>query len=528
MPKAGKSRACLHGDCIKRPRVRQSLTFYAHPVPLGLVRPAGPGIIRRTAQERSAERCQRPPWADNSVSEPDGMVKVTRTQQCPICGAAEPLSARTCRQCGARLTATPSSALPAVEPARPRQLSPLAFDPTRGDDDLYLGDLSGRMWRLLLVGLLAFVALLVLGVLLLFDRGRGKDDLGQNALPTAPPTSTPRILTPAVTATPTSNIIISLPTVTPMPPTATPTPTVTPCYQTAQQGDTVLGMAYRCGHRDLAVVDLILDINGMDSPQELQLGQTLEIPWPTPTPVPGQETPTAEAVAETGDIAPALTPTLRLNQFGTPDALAKYENIEPTLRPGHAWHIVSEDETILSIAYTYDTTIEVLSQINPEIPFLQCDYGDPTGGPNCVVLLSIGQRVRVPVPLPSPTPTLTPAGTFTPTPSATPTINAPYPLSPEDGARFAADQLVTLRWGSTGTLARQERYIVHVRDLHTGQEYTASVAELSYVLPGGWQPADRNRHTFEWWIAVGTLDEQGAVLSERFATAPRRFTWDSR
>jgi len=456
------------------------------------------------------------------------MVKVTRTQQCPICGAAEPLSARTCRQCGARLTATPSSALPAVEPARPRQLSPLAFDPTRGDDDLYLGDLSGRMWRLLLVGLLAFVALLVLGVLLLFDRGRGKDDLGQNALPTAPPTSTPRILTPAVTATPTSNIIISLPTVTPMPPTATPTPTVTPCYQTAQQGDTVLGMAYRCGHRDLAVVDLILDINGMDSPQELQLGQTLEIPWPTPTPVPGQETPTAEAVAETGDIAPALTPTLRLNQFGTPDALAKYENIEPTLRPGHAWHIVSEDETILSIAYTYDTTIEVLSQINPEIPFLQCDYGDPTGGPNCVVLLSIGQRVRVPVPLPSPTPTLTPAGTFTPTPSATPTINAPYPLSPEDGARFAADQLVTLRWGSTGTLARQERYIVHVRDLHTGQEYTASVAELSYVLPGGWQPADRNRHTFEWWIAVGTLDEQGAVLSERFATAPRRFTWDSR
>ncbi len=528
MPKAGKSRACLQGDCTKRPRVRQSLTLYAHPVPLGLVRPAGPGIIRRTAQERSAERCQRPPWADNSVSEPDGMVKVTRTQQCPICGAAEPLSARTCRQCGARLTATPSSALPAVEPARPRQLSPLAFDPTRGDDDLYLGDLSGRMWRLLLVGLLAFVALLVLGVLLLFDRGRGKDDLGQNALPTAPPTSTPRILTPAVTATPTSNIIISLPTVTPMPPTATPTPTVTPCYQTAQQGDTVLGMAYRCGHRDLAVVDLILDINGMDSPQELQLGQTLEIPWPTPTPVPGQETPTAEAVAETGDIAPALTPTLRLNQFGTPDALAKYENIEPTLRPGHAWHIVSEDETILSIAYTYDTTIEVLSQINPEIPFLQCDYGDPTGGPNCVVLLSIGQRVRVPVPLPSPTPTLTPAGTFTPTPSATPTINAPYPLSPEDGARFAADQLVTLRWGSTGTLARQERYIVHVRDLHTGQEYTASVAELSYVLPGGWQPADRNRHTFEWWIAVGTLDEQGAVLSERFATAPRRFTWDSR
>lgn len=382
------------------------------------------------------------------------------------------------------------------------------------------------MWRLLLVGLAAFLALLVLGALFLASQWTDSGGSLGKTTPTAPPTSTPRTLTPVITATPTVNIMMALPTVTPMPPSATPTPTVTPCYQTAQQGDTVLGMAYRCGHRGMAVVDIILEINGMDSPEELQLGQTLEIPWPTPTP--GPETPTAEAVAETGADGPALTPTLRLNQFGTPDTLAKYDNIEPTLRPGHAWHIVSEGETILSIAYQYGTDIEVLSQINPEIPFLQCDYGDPTGGPNCTVLLSIGQRVRVPVPLPSPTPTLTPAGTLTPTPSATPTINAPYPLSPEDGARFAADQLVTLRWGSTGTLARRERYIVHVRDLDTGQEYTAPVAELSYILPGGWQPADGKRHTFEWWVTVGTLDEQGTVTSERMATTPRRFTWDSR
>ncbi|MGQ9850568.1 MAG: LysM peptidoglycan-binding domain-containing protein [Aggregatilineaceae bacterium] len=453
---------------------------------------------------------------------------MTRTQQCPICGAIEPLSEQTCRQCGARLTGEPlppSSA--SMGSGLPRTAPPLALDPSRGDDDLYLSDLSKRMWRLLLVGLLAFVLLLVSGALILASRWPGSTGSAATS-PTAPPTATPRALAPAVTATPTQNIMMSLPTVTPMPPTATPTPTVTPCYQTAGQGDTVLGMAYRCGHRDMAVVDLILEINNMKSPQELQLGQTLEIPWPTPTPVPGQETPAVEADAEIGEDVPDLTPTLRLNQFGTPDTLARYENIEPTLRPGHAWHIVTEGETILSIAYDYDTTIEVLSQINPEIPFLQCDYGDPTGGPNCVVLLSIGQRVRVPVPLPSPTPTFTPAGTLTPTPSATPTINAPYPLSPDDGARFAADQLVTLRWGSTGTLAKQERYIVHVRDLQTGQEYMAPVAELSYVLPGGWQPADGNRHAFEWWVAVGTLDAQGAVTAERYATTPRRFTWESR
>lgn len=455
------------------------------------------------------------------------MSKATRSQKCPICGAIEPVSARVCGECGARLTGTPLSAAASSGQAQLRPV-PFTLDSSRGDDDLYLGNLRGRMWRLVLVGLLAFVGLLLIGALVLSNRWAGNSFSAGAASPTAPPTSTPRALIPGVTATPTPDIMMSLPTVTPMPPTSTPTPTVTPCYQTAQQGDTVLGMAYRCGHRDLSVVDLILQINNMKSPQELQLGQTLEIPWPTSTPAPGQETPTVEPEAETGDNAPELTPTLRLNEFGTPDVLAKYENIEPTLRPGHAWHIVEEGETILSIAYTYDTTLEVLSQINPEIPFLQCDYGDPTGGPNCVVLLSIGQRVRVPVPLPSPTPTLTPAGTLTPTPSATPTVNAPYALSPDDGARFAADQLVTLRWGSTGTLGKQERYSVHVRDLDTGQEYMATVAETSYVLPGGWQPADRKRHTFEWWIAVASVDEQGTVLSERHATPPRRFTWDSR
>jgi hypothetical protein len=87
---------------------------------------------------------------------------------------------------------------------------------------------------------------------------------------------------------------------------------------------------------------------------------------------------------------------------------------------------------------------------------------------------------------------------------------------------------VTLRWGSTGTLGAQERYIVRVRDLDTGQEYTAAVAETSYILPGGWQPRDRNRHTFEWRIAVGEIDERGMVVTEQYATEPRRFTWESR
>ncbi len=454
------------------------------------------------------------------------------SQKCSLCGAIQPISARTCAICGAALTGEPL-AVPVLEAKTPRQRGPASrYDSGAGDDDLYAGDLSGRMWRLLLA--VGIVAVLLLGVGLGLAVARwvagGGDGTGPRtegiAAPTAPPTSTPRVATPA--HTPTRDAMMSLPTVTPMPPTATPTPTITPCYQTAQQGDTVLGMAYRCGHRELAIVDVILEINGMENPQELQLGQTLEIPWPTPTPVPGQELTVTAEDAEPEAEAPEAAATLRVNVFGTPDALAKYENIEPTLRPGQAWHVVEPGQTILGIAFTYDTSIETLSQINPEIPFLQCDYGDPTGGPNCVVMIYERQRVRVPVPLPTPTLSPTPGGTLTPTPSPTPTFNAPYVLGPEDGARFATDQLVTLRWGSTGTLGAQERYIVRVRDLDTGQKYTAAVAETSYILPGGWQPRDRNRHTFEWRIAVGEIDERGMVVTEQYATEPRRFTWESR
>jgi LysM repeat protein len=307
--------------------------------------------------------------------------------------------------------------------------------------------------------------------------------------------------------------------------------------QTAQEGDTVYGMAIRCGHQDLAIVDTILDINDMDSPTELQLGQVLEIPWPTPTPGgPPTEAPASSDTGdgETGAVLPdgadqvAVVSDVPVNEFGTPDLLATYQTAEPTLRPGQAWHTVQSGETIMGIAYDYDTSVETLSQINPEIPFLQCDFGELYGGPNCSVMLIEGQQLRVPVPLPTFTFTPSPEGTLTPTPTPTATFNAPYLVAPEDGAHFNADQMVTVRWNGTGTLASNERYLVRVQDVDTGNEYTATVTGQTYVLPGGWQPSDRNRHTFEWTVAVATVDDSMNVLTEDHATDPRQFTWDSR
>lgn len=478
-------------------------------------------------------------------------------QECPICGAVQPLSARTCSICGAVLPGERTPILPQEAVERPDKAAKRPrYDPAVGDDDLYTGDLSGRLWRLMLVGAVVLAMGIGLGIGLLIARWNDDDGSdGQNAFveslagtataqgnmaerdaadtmlqsSTAPPTSTPR-----GGGTPTVDMFMVMPTVTPLPPTATATPTPGPCYQTAQTGDTVLGMAMRCGHRDMAIIDTILEINGMRSPEELQLGQTLEIPWPTPTPGPPTEVPSEEAVdGAAGEETSLAVPTSttgaeRVNEFGTPDALAYYQSIEPTLRPGLAWHQVAAGDTIMGIAYMYEASVETLSQINPEIPFRQCDYGLQYGGENCSVMLYEGQRLRVPVPIPTSTPTPTPHGTFTPTPTATPTFNAPYPLRPEDGRRFMRDEIVTLRWGSTGTLAEGQQYIVRVLDLESDEEHVAFSSETLFQLPDGWQPSDGERHTFEWMVSVGVVDTQQRVTSEDYLTEPRRFTWESR
>jgi LysM repeat protein len=463
-------------------------------------------------------------------------------QQCPICGARQPLSARKCSICGAVMPGelTLVAQVPPV-PERAAKGAASHYDPAVGDDDLYAGGLSGRLWRPVVLGCVALALLFGLGIglavgLVYWDGHPGGQEARVESIgterSTAPPTATLREgMFVTMIASPTQVMSLGLATVTPAPPTPTDSPTPGPCYQTAQQGDTVFGMAIRCGHRDMAIVDLILEINKMKSAQELQIGQTLEIPWPTPTP--GGE-PTREQSTDSGtgggnDQSTSETVAqVQVNEFGTPDLLATYQTAEPTLRPGQAWHTVQSGETMLSIAIDYDTTIEVLSQINPEVPFLQCDFGSPSGGPNCSVMVYPGQRVRVPVPLPTTTPTPSPAGTLTLTPSATATFNAPYLLAPPDNAHFRSDEIVTLRWGGTGTLAAEERYVVRVRDLTTGQSYVAAILDTTYILPGGWQPSDGNQHTFEWSISVAQVDAQDNILNEDHVTDARRFTWDSR
>ncbi len=128
------------------------------------------------------------------------MSELRSTQQCPICGAEQPRSARKCSICGAVLPGelTPLVLPPPVEEKPKRGMRP-RYDPAIGEDDLFVGDLTGRMWRLVLVAGIGLALLLGLGLGLLVARWSDEDNPGPRTEAindpnhaTAPPTATLR------------------------------------------------------------------------------------------------------------------------------------------------------------------------------------------------------------------------------------------------------------------------------------------------------------------------------------------------
>ena len=218
-----------------------------------------------------------------------------------------------------------------------------------------------------------------------------------------------------------------LPTVTATPwpsPTASYTPTRTPCVQPVRSGDSLIALVARCGHRDLDVIALVLELNNLASAGLLQVGQSLDIPWPTTTAAPGV-TAARPAATDAGRDTVVSADAAPATRFSGAPALAT-----PTLQAGVQWHRVSAGETIVGVAWRYGTDLKVLSELNPEVTFSQCDFGQASGGPSCVVTVYENQRLRVPAPTPTPTMSPTPSGIASATP--TPVINAPAAYSPPD------------------------------------------------------------------------------------------------
>lgn len=406
-----------------------------------------------------------------------------------------------------------------------RKARPANYDTLQGDADLYEGVFRRRAGAVVFGGALVFAVVVCAALAVLFG-GQFLSSIG------APFGDATHSITPLPThdgqadalssatlpfvVTNTSRPGPAFATVTLAPPTETLTPTPGPCIRQVGSGDTLLGLAASCGHRDLSIIDVIVATNSLSAPEAILAGQEIIIPWPTPTPDPNQPNAPTEAAA--------------IND-GTEDTpqnleIAAVPGIIPTetLQPGVEWHTVRLNETMLSIAFQYGANAEILSQLNPEVPFLQCDFSLDSGGPRCIVQLIEGQRIRVPAPTPTPTIPPTPSGSETPTPSATPTFNAPSALSPGDRALFQRDQLITLRWVTTGTLGPNDVYRVRVRDLTVGQEYTGDTRELFFIVRPEWQGTDARRHEYEWSVSVINLEQPDVPI---FTTDTRFFLWES-
>ncbi len=432
---------------------------------------------------------------------------------CPICGAVSHPNALVCATCGTSLAEVTPDA-----DNRPRAARLPNYDHRFGETDLSEAEVR-RSGELLftVAGALALVVLCA-GALALALPGV----IGAAATPTpdsqvlAESTSSLDSILITNTAPPTNPMVLA--TVTPAPPTATPEPTQGPCEYVIQAGDDLITLAWHCGHRSLDILPAILALNDLSAPEAIQVGQTILIPRPTPTVDPDAALiPTA-----TGAAAADVAAMFVAEANATPPTATLFPTA--TLLPGIMWHIVQPQESMVSIMYQYFTTAEVLAQINPEVAFSLCDFQFDTGGDSCTVLLQPGQRLRVPAPTPTPTLSPTPSGSETATPTATATFNAPSALSPNDRVRFAVDQIITLRWVTTGQLAAGETYRVSVTDETAGLSFTADTSELSFIIPFGWQGQDGRPHTFRWSVGVAASGSD----TLRYETPARTFVWTSR
>jgi len=423
---------------------------------------------------------------------------------CPICQARNQQHAAVCVTCGASIVE-----VRAQRPARTDDSAAARYDFRLGEADLAEASLSRRGRLLSAVLVLTILAAAAAIALLMLSSRSG----GAAAVPQAATATYTRIAGPSVTPGPPSATFTSSPM-----PTAPPTDTLTPapCMRQVAAGDSLIGIITGCGHQNLDILPTVMQLNGITDEALIQIGQEIIVPLPRPrrdsaaTAAPASEPENESAAADSSSAGLALLAF---------DPLAPTET--PTLLPGLMWHDVRPDENMIAIAVQYKTNAKALSDLNPEIEFLLCEFGLDYGGPECTVNLWQGQRIRVPAPTPTRTPVPTASGSETPTPLPTATFNAPIAQSPPDEAFIAPLQQVTLRWVGTGRLAADEVYRVVLVDRDSGANFTADTRELFFILPEAWAPRDSNSHQYAWQVDV--LNTSTGRVSN--SSAERGFVW---
>jgi len=310
------------------------------------------------------------------------------------------------------------------------------------------------------LGLLAIF--LVVGALVLFITLKGTGKLPDS---TATPSPTE---TATISPTPTETLF---PTETP---TLTPEP---PIEYIVKSGDSCISIAGLFG----SSVSAIVSLNSLNSAcTDLQIGQTIRVPRPTPTP----------PLAATATLLPA-------------DATrAACQTVSYTIQA---------NDTLNTIGINYGVSVQAIKDWN----------GLSTDTAYLGTTLIIPLCMRSATPGPSPTPT-------TPPP-----FPAPNLLLPADGAPFSlADDSVILQWASVGSLRDNERYQITIEDVTggTGRKLTQYVTDTKFIVPVTFRPQDNSSHIMRWWVLAvrqTSTDDQGNPIwsTAGAASAMRVFGW---
>ena len=324
------------------------------------------------------------------------------------------------------------------------------------------------------------------------------------------PTNTPTVSpSPTVTATPeglpTSTIQAAVePTDTALPPSQTPTPTDTPgpFEHQIQAGETLGFIVQQYGHRSFDVISDVVRINEtIFNPDTLPApGTTILIPRPTVAGV-------SETIPDDGtnNGTPVPQPTRFTDGF-------------------NMVHVVQDGESVIDIAQQYNTTLEIISQLNPDIGFSGCDFNNPSGGPDCIIPISIGQEVIVPAPTPTPTLSPTPSGNETATP--TPTYMPPLVVFPPDQG-VARSGVFRLQWVGAGVLNADEVYLIYIKNVTAEGQVNAFIThDNTFMLPEELAPQTAERQEYQWWVAIGRLNESGQYANVSGEPQINTFYWE--
>jgi LysM repeat protein len=403
-----------------------------------------------------------------------------RPARCPACDTVTPTGAEQCSICGARLPAsllpeepaevtgqgTPASAagtaLPAPEepetqgaaqPATPED-AVVAVEPFAGEQEeerpvfeTLLREREAPVTFALTAVFTLFI--LVAGFLILQNPVQATVAL----FPTPSPIPPPATLTPTWTPYPTET----------SPPTETPTITVTslptdtprpPRSHNVAANETLFGLSLLYN----ITAGSIADVNDLGAEGQIQVGQSLIIPWPTATP------PLVAVAVELGGETVIADPAdCRL-----------YE--------------IERGDNLFAIAARNRIPLEALQHVNRLTDDSIIRPGDTLCMPNI-----IRGGVLPPTPGPSPTPTVT-------LPPPGPSLL--YPV--RHALVGAAAGPVALQWVAVKDLAPDEWYMVEVTNLTQVDSHPmrAFTRQSSFVLPEAWRTPSPEEQVFRWRVSI--------------------------